>query len=105
MINEKHSYEQLPNELSAVISKLQLLKHLRKQAFEKALAFRAPICFKLVFCLIFHQKNWFALVTIKKSDSFPGKDNNYLKINYHIGLQVYQTTSGLTCLIWSAKVE
>ena len=28
-----------------------------------------------------------------------------LKINYHNGFQVYQVTSRLTCLIWSAKVE
>ncbi|OHR70851.1 hypothetical protein HMPREF3291_06365 [Bacillus sp. HMSC76G11] len=74
MINENHSNEKLPNELSAVFSELQLSKHLRKAGIRKSFVFSCAYLFHLVFCLTFHQKNWFALVTSKKSDSFPGKD-------------------------------
>ena len=37
MINEKYSNEQLPNELSAVFSELQVVKHLRKAGITKKL--------------------------------------------------------------------
>jgi hypothetical protein len=47
MINENHSNEQLPNELSAVFSELKLSKHLRQAGIRKALAFHVLICFSL----------------------------------------------------------
>ena len=56
MINEKHSNEQLPNELSAVLSELQVTKHLRKAGIRKSFGFSCAYLFQLVFCLIFHQK-------------------------------------------------
>lgn len=82
MIKEKHSNEQLPNELSAVLSELQLSKHLRKAGIRKSFGFSCAYLFQLVFCLIFHQKNWFALVTSKKKDRFPGKDTIYRFLNH-----------------------
>ena len=47
MIKEKHSNEQLPNELSAVLSELQLTKYLRKATIRKTFAFHVLICFSL----------------------------------------------------------
>ena len=47
MIKEKHSNEQLPNELSTVFSELQVSKYCVKQVFEKALGFHVPIYFSL----------------------------------------------------------
>jgi hypothetical protein len=82
MINEKHSNEQLPNELSAVFSELQVSKHLRHAGIRKSFGFSCAYLFRLVFCLIFHQKNWFALVTSKKNDCFPGKDTVYRFLNH-----------------------
>ena len=55
MINENHSNEQLPNELSAVFSELQLLKHLRQAGIRKSFGFSCAYLFQLVFTLIFHQ--------------------------------------------------
>lgn len=40
------------------------------------------LIFQLVFSLIFHQKNWFALVTSKKSEHYPGKDTVYRFLNH-----------------------
>ncbi|MGN8845431.1 IS4 family transposase, partial [Niallia sp. HCP3S3_B10] len=68
MIKEKHSNEQLPNELSAVFSELQVSKYLRQAGIRKNFGFSCAYLFQLVFSLIFHQKNWFALVTSKKSE-------------------------------------
>jgi hypothetical protein len=82
MINENHSNEQLPNELLAVLTELQITKHLRKAGIRKSFGFSCAYLFQLVFCLIFHQKNWFTLVTSKKSDVFPGKDTVYRFLNH-----------------------
>ncbi|MCQ6275915.1 hypothetical protein JMM81_13260 [Bacillus sp. V3B] len=61
------------NKLSAVLSELQLTKHLRKAGIRKTFGFSCTYLFQLVFCLTFHQKNWFTLVTSRKNDSFTGK--------------------------------
>jgi hypothetical protein len=82
MIKEKHSNEQLPNELSAVFSELQLSKYLRQAGIRKSFGFSCAYLFQLVFSLIFHQKNWFALVTSKKSECYPGKDTVYRFLNH-----------------------
>jgi hypothetical protein len=82
MINENHSNEQLPNELSAVFSELKLSKHLRQAGIRKSFGFSCAYLFQLVFTLIFHQKNWFALFSSKKSDGFPGKDTVYRFLNH-----------------------
>ena len=49
MIKKKHSNEQLPNELSAVLSELQLIKHLRKAGIRKKFGFSCTYLFQLVF--------------------------------------------------------
>ena len=49
MIKEKHSNDQLPNELSAVFSELQISKHLRKAGIPKTFGFHVPIYFNLFF--------------------------------------------------------
>jgi hypothetical protein len=82
MINEKQSNEQLPNELSAIFSELQISKHLRDAGIRKNFGFSCAYLFQLIFSLIFHQKNWFALVTSKKSELFPGKDTVYRFLNH-----------------------
>lgn len=82
MIKEQHSNEQLPNELSSVFSELQVSKHLRQAGIRKSFGFSCAYLFQLVFCLIFHQKNWFALVISKKNDCFPGKDTVYRFLNH-----------------------
>ncbi|MBX4384475.1 hypothetical protein K4G98_28345, partial [Mycobacterium tuberculosis] len=50
-ISEKHSNEQLPNELSAVFSELQGTKHLRQAGIRKSFGFPCAIYFSL--CLVF----------------------------------------------------
>jgi hypothetical protein len=82
MINEKESNKQLPNELSSVLNELQLTKHLRQAGIKKGFGFSCAYLFQLVFSLIFHHKSWFALVTSKKSDCFPGKDAVYRFLNH-----------------------
>ncbi len=82
MIKEKHSNEQLPNELSAVFSELQVTKYLRQAGIRKNFGFSYAYLFQLVFSLIFHQKNRFTLVASKKSEQYPGKDTVYRFLNH-----------------------
>jgi hypothetical protein len=82
MINEKYSNEQLPNELSSVLTELQLTKYLRQAGIKKGFGFSCAYLFQLVLSLIFHHKSWFTLVTSKKSDCFPGKDAVYRFLNH-----------------------
>ncbi len=48
MKNEKHSNEQLPNELSAVFSELQVSKYLRQVGIRKSFGFSCAYLFQLV---------------------------------------------------------
>ncbi|MBD1382387.1 IS4 family transposase [Metabacillus arenae] len=82
MIKEQYSNEQLPNELSSVFTELQVSKHLRQAGIRKSFGFSCTYLFQLVFCLIFHQKNWFNLFISKKNDCYPGKDTVY-RFLYH----------------------
>ncbi|WZX99996.1 transposase [Bacillus sp. FSL W7-1360] len=82
MITERHVNEQLPNEINVVLSELEMTKHLRQSGIRKNFGFSCNVLFRLVFALIFHQKNWFALFTSKKREDFPGKDAIYRFLNY-----------------------
>ena len=55
---------------------------LRQAGIRKNFGFSCAYLFQLVFSLIFHQKNWFALVTSKKSERYPGKDTVYRFLNH-----------------------
>jgi hypothetical protein len=106
MIKEKHSNEQLPNELSTVFAELQVSKFLRQSGIQRGFGFSCAYLFKLVFSLIFHQKNWFTLVTSKKSECYPGKDAVYRFLNHskfawrkfllHLSTATIQKVSSLT---------
>ena len=65
---------QLPNELHTVFKELEILKHLRNANIKKNFGFTCSYLFQLVFCLIFHHKNWWQLFHSKKFDTLPAKD-------------------------------
>lgn len=72
MIEQNDQNNQLPDELSSAFHELDILKHLRKANITKNLGFTCSYLFQLVFCLIFHHKNWFRLLKSKKEiDSQP----------------------------------
>lgn len=72
---------QLPEEISTVFRELKITKHLRNAGIHKNFGFSSTYLFTLVFSLIFYHKNWFTLVTSKRSDCFPGKDAVYRFLN------------------------
>lgn len=57
-------------------------KHLKAAGFKKKFGFTCAYLFRLVFTLLFHQKNWFRLLESKKNESFPGKDAVYRFLNH-----------------------
>jgi hypothetical protein len=81
MIDQNSQFNQLPKELDTVFSELELNKHLRHAGIKKSFGFSCSYLFQLVFCLIFQNKNWFALLDSKKSDKFPAKDAVYRFLN------------------------
>lgn len=74
MIEQKHSHDQLPNEIKPVFQELNVLKHLRDSGFKKKFCFTCAYLFRLVFVLLFHQKTWFRLLESNKVEAFPAKD-------------------------------
>jgi hypothetical protein len=54
-----------------------MYKHLRQAGITKSFGFSCAYLFKLVFCLIFQQKNWFSLLESKKAGQFPAKGTVY----------------------------
>lgn len=70
------------HELKSGFNELQILKHLRNAGITKVFGFSCASLFKLIFCLIFEQKNWFRLLESKKSESLPEKDTIYRFLNY-----------------------
>lgn len=59
-----------------------MLKHLRSAGFKKKFGYTCAALFRLVFVLLFHQKNWFRLLESKKGAMFPGKDAVYCFLNH-----------------------
>lgn len=82
MIDQQPSFDQLPNEMKPAFQELNVLKHLRKAGFKKKFGFTCACLFRLVFVLLFHQKNWFRLLESKKGETFPGKDAVYRFLNH-----------------------
>lgn len=81
MIDQNHQNNQLPKELHSVFSELDIWKHLRQAGIKKSFGFTCSYLFQLVFCLIFHHKNWFSLLDSKKADCYPAKDSVYRFLN------------------------
>ncbi len=77
MIDQQPSFDQLLYEIKPAFLELNVLKHLRSAGFKKKFGFTCACLFRLVFVLLFHQKNWFRLLESKKGESFPGKDSVY----------------------------
>ncbi|WP_019119056.1 IS4 family transposase [Brevibacillus massiliensis] len=82
MIKRNEPLDQLPNEIKPAFLELNVLKHLRGAGFKKKFGFTCAYLFRLVFVLLFHQKNWFRLLESKKGETFPGKDAVYRFLNH-----------------------
>lgn len=82
MIEQKQSIDQLPKEIKPAFQELNVLKHLNGAGFKKKFGFTCAYLYRVVFVLLFHQKNWFQLLESKKSESFPGKDTVYRFLNH-----------------------
>lgn len=82
MIEQKQSHDQLPKEIKPAFQELNVIKHLNGAGFKKKFGFTCSFLFRLVFVLLFHQKNWFRLLESNKSESFPGKDALYRFLNH-----------------------
>ncbi|WP_168124070.1 transposase [Paenibacillus sp. HB172176] len=82
MIDQQPSFDQLPNEIKPAFQELHVLKHLRSAGFKKTFGYTCSALFRLVFVLLFHQKNWFRLLESKKGEAFPGKDAVYRFLNH-----------------------
>jgi len=82
MITNNNPNNQLPSELKSAFNELEIFKHLRNAGITKSFGFSCAYLFKLVFCLIFEQKNWFRLLESKKSENLPEKDTVYRFLNH-----------------------
>ncbi|WP_135554767.1 IS4 family transposase [Paenibacillus cymbidii] len=82
MIDQQGSLDQLPNEIKPAFHELNVLKLLRGAGFKKKFGFSCAYLFRLVFVLLFHQKNWFRLLESAKGETFPGKDAIYRFLNH-----------------------
>lgn len=81
MIEENNKNKQLPNELNATFKELNVFKHLRNAGITKSFGFSCAYIFKLIFCLIFENKNWFQMLKGKKSLGIPAKDTVFRFLN------------------------
>ncbi|WP_373893489.1 IS4 family transposase [Virgibacillus natechei] len=81
MIAENDQNKQLPNEIKSTFKELNVLKHLRNAGITKSFGFSCAYIFKLIFCLIFENKNWFRMLESKKSSDVPAKDTVYRFLN------------------------
>ncbi|GAA3413146.1 hypothetical protein ACFFNY_01235 [Paenibacillus hodogayensis] len=73
MMDQKGVLDQLPNEIKPAFEELNVLKHLRDAGFKKKFGLTCAYLFRLVFVLLFHQKNWFRLLESSIGERFPGK--------------------------------
>ena len=106
MITHMDAINQLPPEIRPAFEELKVLKHLRKAGITKRFGFTCSYLFQLVFVLIFHHRNWFALLESERAESFPGKDAVYRFLNHsgfdwrrflsNLSEQVVSKTSPLT---------
>ena len=106
MITHLDAVNQLPPEIRPAFEELKVLKHLGKAGITKRFGFPCSYLFLLVFVLIFHHRNWFALLESERAESFPGKDAVYRFLNHsgfdwrrflsNLSAQVVSKTSPLT---------
>lgn len=82
MIEQQQSLDQLPKEIKPAFLELNVLKHLNGAGFKKKFGFTCAYLFRVVFVLLFHQKNWFRLLESSKGEAFPGKDAVYRFLNH-----------------------
>lgn len=82
MIEQMQSLDQLPKEIKPAFQELKVIKHLNAAGFKKKFGFTCSYLFRLVFVLLFHQKNWFRLLESNKGEGFPGKDSVYRFLNH-----------------------
>lgn len=82
MITNNTQEKQLPNEIKSVFKELNVLKHLRDAGITKSFGFSCGYIFKLIFCLIFENRNWFRMLESKKSLELPAKDTIYRFLNH-----------------------
>jgi len=83
MIDQNLSLDQLPKEIKPAFQELKVIKHLNNAGFKKKLGFTCAYLFRIVFVLLFHQKNWFRLLESNKGKLFPGKDAIYRFLNHN----------------------
>lgn len=81
MIAQSNQISQLPDEMKIVFKELKIAQHLREARITKALGFSCSYLFQLVFCLVFHNKNWFRLLDSKPNRQYPAKDAVYRFLN------------------------
>lgn len=82
MINQTPQENQLPKEIQAAFKELKVLQHLRNAGFKKRFGFTCSYLFQIVFCLIFHHRNWYQLLESPQGETFPGKDSVYRFLNH-----------------------
>jgi len=81
MIAKNDPNNQLPTEMKAVFKELNVFKHLRDAGIKMFVGYPCSYIFRLIFCLIFENKNWFQMLESKKADELPGKDVMYRFLN------------------------
>jgi hypothetical protein len=81
MIKHLDQSPQLTQEIKSVFQELKIVKHLREANITKALGFTCSYLFQLIFCLVFHNKNWFRLLESKPNQDYPAKDAVYRFLN------------------------
>ncbi|WP_201318958.1 transposase [Paenibacillus sp. EPM92] len=82
MIDQQQPFDQLPKEIKPAFRDLNVRKHLNSAGFKKKFGFTCAYLFRVVFVLLFHQKNWFRLLESNRGESFPGKDAVYRFLNH-----------------------
>jgi len=82
MIKHLDLFSQLPNEFKLAFRELKILKHLRSAGIKKNFGYSCASLLQLIFCLIFHNKNWFRLLISKQDQGLPAKDTVYRFLNY-----------------------
>jgi hypothetical protein len=82
MKNDNDAFDQLPTEIKLGFKELIVPKHLNAASFKKKFGFTCTYLFRLVFTLLFHQKNWFRLLESNKGDTFARKDTVYRFLNH-----------------------
>lgn len=82
MINQNRPQDQLSQEIKSAFKELNVLKHLNAAGFKKRQGITCSLLFQIVFCLIFHHRNWYQLLESSQGDMLPGKDAVYRFLNH-----------------------